>query len=331
MLLRACLTLMLCLLAPALARGQETAAEATLKRLGRGVNVLGYDPLWADPAKVRFRMDLFRRIREGGFQHVRVNLHSFAHHGAEGALDPTWLKSLDGVVEAATGAGLMVILDEHDYQACGTEPESCRAKLLSVWGQLGARYAAKPDSVLFEILNEPNNKLTPELWNGLLVDALAVIRRTNPGRIVIIGPGQYSTFRALDTLVLPQDANLIVTVHYYDPFRFTHQGAPWIHPSMDDAVGTTWGTTEEREQVERDFAAIAAWSREHGRPVLLGEFGAFDKADMASRVAWTSAVARAAESHGLAWSYWQFEGTFGVFDIDADAWVDPIHRALVPQ
>ena len=332
MLHRAFLMIMLCFLAPALARGETAPAEAALQRLRRGVNVLSNDSLWADPAKVRLRVDHFRRIREGGLQHVRVNLNAFAHLNSQSQLDPGWLSSLDGVIEGALRAGLLVILDEHDYRACGEAPESCRVKLLSVWEQLAARYSAKPDSVLFEILNEPNGKLTPELWNALLLDALAVIRRTNPGRIVIVGPGQYSSFRALGTLVLPaSDANIIVTVHYYDPFRFTHQGAPWIHPSLDNAIGTPWGTAQERERVERDFTGIAAWSREHGRPVLLGEFGAYDKADMASRVAWTSTVARAAETHGLAWSYWQFEDSFGVFDIKADGWVEPIHQALMPQ
>ena len=332
MMRRAYLMIMLCILTPAFARGQADPAAAALQRLGRGVNVLGYDPIWADPVKGQFRMEFFKRIRAGGFQHVRVNLHAFAHLNEENQLDPGWLLTLDGVIKAATRVGLQVILDEHDYLLCGKTPDNCRIKLLAVWEQLSTRYADAPDSVLFEILNEPSEKLTPELWNVLLVEPLAVIRRTNPARTVIIGPGQYSNFHALDTLVLPaDDANIIVTVHYYDPFRFTHQGSNWTHPSREHDIGIPWGTAQEREQVERDLAGIATWSRDHGRPVLLGEFGAFDKADMASRVAWTSTVARAAETHGLPWSYWQFEGTFGVFDIQADAWVEPIHRALVPQ
>jgi aryl-phospho-beta-D-glucosidase BglC (GH1 family) len=332
MMLRACLMIMLCILAPALARGEPAPAVAALQRLGRGVNVLGYDPIWSEPAKGRFRMQLFERIRTGGFQHVRINLHAFAHLDKENRLDPGWLITLDAVIEAATRAGLLVILDEHDFQFCGKTPDTCRVKLLAVWEQLSIRYKDAPDSVLFEILNEPSEKLTPELWNALLVEGLAVIRRTNPARPVIIGPGQYSNIRALGTLVLPaDDANIIATVHYYDPFRFTHQGTTWTNPSRENDIGIPWGTAEERERVERDIAGIAAWSRDHGRPVLLGEFGAFDKADMASRVAWTSTVARAAETNGLPWSYWQFEGTFGVFDIQADAWVEPIHRALVPQ
>jgi endoglucanase len=52
---------------------------------------------------------------------------------------------------------------------------------------------------------------------------------------------------------------------------------------------------------------------------------------MEARAAWTSAVARAAEARGFPWGYWQFEGTFGVFDIKEGRWVAPIHEALVPR
>lgn len=328
----AALLILLTLSSLVLAGSDASAAEAIAQRLGRGVNMLGYDPIWKDRAKARVKMEDFARIRAGGFQHVRINLHAFAHLRARNRLDPAWLATLDRVVKAATRAGLMVILDVHEYQPCGEAPDRCRPKLLAVWEQLAARYRDAPGSVLFEVLNEPSSKLTPELWNVLFADVLAVIRRTNPSRVVIVGPGEYNNFRHLDALALPEDdRNLIVTVHYYDPFPFTHQGADWTHPGRVNDVGIGWGSQAERDQLASDIARIAAWGRERGRPILLGEFGAFDKAELDARVAWTSAVARAAEAHGLAWTYWQFEGTFGAFDVKESAWVEPIHRALVPR
>jgi endoglucanase len=48
-------------------------------------------------------------------------------------------------------------------------------------------------------------------------------------------------------------------------------------------------------------------------------------------VAWTSTVARAAEARQFAWSYWQFDSDFIVWDMKADAWVKPILNALVPS
>jgi endoglucanase len=47
-----------------------------IKRLGRGVNVLGYDPIWDDFGKARFTERHFRLIHDAGFQTVRINLHA---------------------------------------------------------------------------------------------------------------------------------------------------------------------------------------------------------------------------------------------------------------
>lgn len=67
------------------------------------------------------------------------------------------------------------------------------------------------------------------------------------------------------------------------------------------------------------------------RPAYLGEFGAYDKAPQEDRVKYTAAVARAAEKRGWAFGYWQFDSNFVVYDIDKDAWNEPIYRALVPR
>ena len=69
---------------------------------------------------------------------------------------------------------------------------------------------------------------------------------------------------------------------------------------------------------------------QHDRPILLGEFGAYDKAPQEDRIKYTAAVARAAEKRGWAFTYWQFDSNFIVYDIDKDAWNTPIYKALVP-
>ena len=122
----------------------------------------------------------------------------------------------------------------------------------------------------------------------------------------------------------------MVTFHYYDPMRFTHQGASWV-PAFTHVSGVTCCTAEERAKIDQDFDSVAAWSKAHDRPILLGEFGAREGGDMASRVAWTSAVARSAERHGFAWAYWQFDGDFIVYDMKKQDWVHPILKALIPN
>ncbi|MCX6573706.1 MAG: glycoside hydrolase family 5 protein [Candidatus Aminicenantes bacterium] len=326
--------IILAILAMAIRLGAVPQADAfdQVKRLGRGVNIIGYDPLWKKPGKARFKDRHFALIREAGFQTVRINLHALQlEKKSDGyRLPEAWLETLDWALKGALSAGLNVILDLHNYNDVAKDPSAFKARLMAFWKQDGERYKDAPDALLFEILNEPNGKLDRPLWNAWLAEALAAIRATNPVRTVVVGPPEWNGFRYLDQLVLPEaDRNLIVTVHYYEPFPFTHQGAPWS-PETVKLKGVTWGTPGQRAQIEADFAVVQAWSEKHRRPILLGEFGAFEKAPLESRVLWTAHVARTAEALGWAWTYWQFDSDFIVYDIDRDRWVEPILRALVP-
>ncbi|MEP9400650.1 glycoside hydrolase family 5 protein [Sphingomonas sp. VNH70] len=298
--------------------------------LRRGINVLGYDPIWNDPAKARFRKRHFAEIRRAGFDFIRVNLQAFDHMDADGRLKDAWFKRVDWIVANARAAGLKVILDEHDFVPCGEDVARCRPRLREFWDQVAARYARQPGSVYFELLNEPNKQVDGPTWNALLAELLAVVRRTNPTRKVIIGPAMWNNLNELKNLRLPaNDRNIVVTFHYYEPFRFTHQGAPWS--DMKDVRGVSW-LPEERSRIRADFAQVAAWARANDRPVLLGEFGAYDRggAPLDMRVRYTDAVAREAEAAGFGWAYWQFDSDFIAWDMDRNRWNEPIVRALIP-
>jgi hypothetical protein len=311
--------------------GASAHAFDVNRRLGRGVNIIGYDPIWQDRAKGRFKEGYFSKIREAGFASVRINLHPFRHMDPANALEPAWLETLDWAVKGALGARLAVILDMHEFHAMAEDPAGRKGAWLAFWKQLAPHFKDAPDDVVFELLNEPFGKLTPELWNEYLKEGLAVVRATNPMRVVILGGGRWNSIDGLQTLVLPQDdRNLIATVHYYTPMEFTHQGAPWNEENKDKS-GVEWkGTDQERRRIDLDFAKAQQWASAHDRPVFLGEFGAYDKAPMDSRARYTAAVARAAEGLGWSWAYWQFDSDFVVYDVAKEAWVEPLLKALVP-
>lgn len=312
--------------------GAEMDAFAQNRRLGRGVNILGYDPIWRSPDQARLREKHFQRLQEAGFDSVRINLHPFRHTGREDnwKLPEGWWRTVDWAVTQALDHDLTVILDLHEFNAMAEDPEGRHGQFLATWRQLADHYQRAPDRVLFEILNEPSRALTPELWNRYLREALALIRESNPTRTVIVGPPFWNSIGHLEDLDLPaDDRHLIVTVHYYTPMEFTHQGAAWS--SHRDKSNITWsGSPKERNAVREDFAKAADWAQRMDRPILLGEFGAYDQAPMESRIQYTEAVARTAESFGWSWAYWQLDSDFILYDIDRDAWVQPIRDALIP-
>jgi endoglucanase len=300
-------------------------------RLRRGVNIVGYDPMWNDPAKARFKARHFRIIKQGGFDFVRVVLQSFGHMDAQNRLDPRWLATLDWVVEQATHAGLGVIIDEHDFNLCSEAPDTCEPKLVAFWTQIGKRYRDAPDTVLFELLNEPHAPLDGPRWNAMLRNLIPLVRATNPGRTLVIGPTRWNNLEELPGLQLPKaDRNIIATFHSYEPFRFTHQGAPWAADTA--GLKNIPFTAADEARIKTDYDKVGMWSKANDRPVLMGEFGAYDKSGtpMAARVRYTATVRREAEAHGFPWAYWQFDSDFILYDIDRDQWVEPIRKALVP-
>ena len=329
LLLRALLLSVVCV-AVCHAQGNPLTPAEQVAQMKRGVNIVGYDPLWTDPAKGRFKPRHFKIIKDGGFSTVRINLYGFRQMDEKLELARRWYAILDGLVGEALKQNLNVVLDEHDYERCTDDTALCRRQLLAFWTQVAERYKQAPDKVIFEILNEPNRAMD-EKWNALHAEALALIRKTNPTRNVIIGPAFWNNISWLPKLELPaNDRHIIVTVHYYEPHTFTHQGATWGDPEWRNLSGIRWGAPADYAKLDENFDKAQAWAKQNDRPILLGEFGAYDKAPQEDRIKYTAAVARAAEKRGWAWTYWQFDSNFVVYLIDEDRWNEPIHRALVP-
>ena len=60
----------------------------------------------------------------------------------------------------------------------------------------------------------------------------------------------------------------------------------------------------------------------------MGEFGAFEKGDMASRVRWTKFTREESERLGISWGYWEFNGGFGIWNAKTKVWRADLRKAL---
>jgi endoglucanase len=306
---------------------------AANKRLGRGVNIGNAleAPKEGDWG-VTLKAEYFKAIKDAGFDSVRLPIKWSAHAKttAPYAIDPAFFRRIDWAVEQALANKLNIILNVHHYDEMDARPDEQLPRFVALWGQIAEHYKDRPEAVYFELDNEPHDKLTEAKWNAAVPKLLAAVRKTNPTRPVIIGPGQWNGIWALDKLDLPKgDRNLIVTVHCYDPFQFTHQGAPWAK-GADKWKGRKWtGTEEEMAALRKTLDRAAAWGKKHDRPIFLGEFGAYQEADLASRARWTRFMAREAERRGFSWGYWEFCAGFGLYDPQTDKWREPLKAALV--
>ena len=304
------------------------------KALGRGMN---FGNALESPREgdwgLKIQADYFPLLKKAGFATIRVPVKWSAHAAKESpyTIDPTFFERIDWVLDQAATNSLNVVLNVHHYDEMDNDPDHHLTRLVAIWRQIAARYKDRPRSVVFEMLNEPHNKLIDNKWNEAIPPVLQAIRATNPTRPVIVGPAFWNAIWALPKLKLPNDSNLILTVHYYDPFKFTHQGATWASKEVRDLSGLKWtGSVAEKKELHDRFEQVSVWARQHNRPVFLGEFGAYEKADLDSRARWTAAVAREAESRGWSWAYWEFAAGFGAYDRIHKSWREPLKNALIP-
>lgn len=313
--------------------GFATAFE-TVRSLGRGVNM--GNALEA-PREGEWGMVIqehhFALIKEAGFDSIRLPVRWSAHAPQEApyTIEPRFFTRVDEVIGWALQRDLAVVLNIHHYDPPSSNIAANPERLYALWEQIAAHYQDYPPQLVFEILNEPDNTISVSQWNEIAAATLSVIRETNPTRDVIIGGVFWNAYDRVRLLELPEnDERLIVTFHYYLPFQFTHQGAEWVENSAP-WVGTTWdGSEAKKRAIDMHFKQVATWAEEHNRPIYLGEFGAYSKADMASRAAWTAHVRERAEAYGFAWAYWEFGAGFGVYDRQTQSWREALLRALIP-
>jgi endoglucanase len=303
------------------------------RQLGRGINMgNALDGPSEGAWGMKIEKDYFALMKQAGFQSVRIPVRWSAHAKTEApyTIDATFLARVDEVVQQALDQQLVVVLNMHHYDEIYTAADEHETRFLALWKQIAEHYRQLPAQVIFEPLNEPHTKLDAKRWGELIVRVLAIIRQTNPQRCVMFGPTQWNNVHALKTFELPaNDPQLIATFHYYLPFQFTHQGASWAKGS-DAWLGRKWtGSEAELKELHEHFDLAAAWSKQQQRPLYMGEYGVYEKADMASRVAWTTAVTKAAAERGFSTGYWEFGHGFGVYDREKKAWRTELRDALL--
>ncbi|MCD8139349.1 MAG: glycoside hydrolase family 5 protein [Planctomycetaceae bacterium] len=273
----------------------------------------------------------FDVIAGAGFNLVRVPVALAAHaqETAPYAVSGEFLSRIEEVLRWAEARGLKTVLALHSYEGIYQEPDAHADRFAALWEQMARLFAGRFSGCWFELLNEPHANLTAETWNSIMALAVERVRKADPGRVLVLGGVEWSDPLHLESLRIPAaTAGIIGTFHYYRPYEFTNQGAPW-NPDMERWRGREWtGSPDDMAVLKKDFAAASAWSARTGIPVLVGEFGAIRAADQDSRSRWTAAVRREAEARGFGWAYWDFSAAFALYDTKTDRFDTRIMQAL---
>ncbi len=343
---------------------QDADATQQLKLIMRGMNVGNFLEGLNETVDTGNTLHgwYFAAIKQGGFDSVRIpvrwNIHA-SDTAPDYAIDSTFFARVDWAIAHTLTRGMAAVLDIHNYYEYYADPAGQHDKFLALWKQIAAHYQNYPKQLIFEVLNEPQNKVTADIWNTDMTAAVAEIRATNPYRTLMIGGVYYNTISELynNHVNFPAgDKNIVATYHYYNPYCFTLlqnwdcQNHGWDLPdpptgtvdihnvkwpvlfpqdAQDDA-GVDQMAANNEAAIDTEFSKVSAWSKSTGIPVYLGEFGADSSRDIQSRASYVGYVAREAEKFGFGWAHWSF-----IFNLPAwnglVGWYPEMITALIPE
>lgn len=342
--------------------GKNTPAHLAARKLKRGVN-LGNCWESVPPASwgIRYTEKDIHQIAKEGFDHIRIPVawtNFLKKDGEKITLDTPALEELEKIMREALDMKLSVLLDWHHYDELTSRPDQHQEDFIKGWEAISRHFKNWPAGLMLELLNEPKDALTTERINPLHEKAISAIRNIDPDRIIFISPGKWGDARELDKLLLPaKDDRLIVTIHCYEPFFFTHQGASWVNlselkgivypgpPATPLSVASPLGEQDgirtfvngyntlppsknpSSPAAARELMDLAVrWSEHFGRPIHLGEFGSHRVADADSRSRYVRDMRTLAEERNIPWTLWDWKAGFAYWDSEKD---QPILREAI--
>jgi hypothetical protein len=302
-----CITTFLLLWVGVSVKAQLSPQDAA-KGMARGINIGNTmepptEGAWGNPPVQEHAFDDYKNA---GFTAIRIPITWDGHTSMTPpyAIDESWLTRVEQVVDWGLQRGLFITINAHHETWIKNSFTAANvARFDSIWSQIAARFKNKSDSLIFEIINEPNPMSAANV-NALNAQVLQIIRQTNPTRIVSFSGYMWSNSDQLVTAAIPDssDKYLIGYYHSYDPYPF-------------GLIGTgTYGSAADINATKAKFNQVTAWSSKNNIPVVLGEFGYIDTCDYNSRMCAYATVVDQALSHGVPSFAWDDGGDFPVYN-----------------
>lgn len=296
-----------------LSPNQVVAEMKTGWNLGNSLDAEGPDEtFWGNPTITKEMID---EVSNRGFTTLRLPVTWRFHQGdaPNYAVEIAWLDRVEEVVNYARANDMYVIVNVHhdDPWIIPTiaQSEEVKDRLAKLWTQIAVRFRDYSDYVIFETLNEPRHENTPQEWTGgtaegrdmvnayhqVSLDAIRATGGNNSTRKIMISTYAASTVPvAMDALIIPNnDENTMVSLHSYFPFPFTLEGS-------DD----TWGTDNDKAQLEAEMDRIKVKFADRGMAVVLGEWSSANQNNIEDRLVHAEYYARLAAERGFASIWW---------------------------
>lgn len=309
----------------------------TLDSYNTGKSGLATETGWGNYKTTK---EMITSVKNAGFNSIRIPV-TWGEHMTGDTINADWLARVKEVVDYAYDQDMFVILNMHhdDYiwfEPIDSEYAADSAKLKAIWSQIASYFADYGDRLLFEGMNEPRTVGSANEWIGGTAAERAIVARyekdfvdtvrktggNNAHRSLIITSYAASAdTAALNDVIVPNSKNIILSVHYYAPWKFS------------DGSVTDFNDSGKSE-LDAKFTELKQKFIDKGTPVIIGEFGCINAAPESERQEYYKYYIEAAKKQGIKCFVWDNnitsgEQSFGLFNRGALTWNQAILSAIM--
>jgi endoglucanase len=324
---------------------KEHAGKFTIKN---GVNVshwLSQSEKRGEERKNYITQADFDTIAACGFDHVRLPIDEMQMWDSLGNKEKEAFELMHNAIKWALNAKLRVIVDLHIIRShyfnaktntLWTDPAE-QQKLVGFWKQLSDELIQYPnDMVAYEILNEAVAD-NPDDWNNLVNMVVTDIRKREPNRTIVIGSNRWQGAETFPDLKVPaNDANIILSYHFYHPFALTHHTASWTdiaeYTGPVNYPGMIVDTLQYASLSPKAVSAFKSWANGYFTkdslfkrilpaietakklklPLYCGEFGVYPSIPEDVKLRWYTDMCSIFKENGIANAHWCYKGDFPI-------------------
>ena len=271
---------------------------------------------WGNPVLSK---EFVLAAKAAGFQSIRIPVSYLSkiddNNGYK--IDSAWLDHVQEVVDYCVQNDMYAIVNMHgdgyttvsgSWLLCASSDQTkVKAKYKACWEQIADRFKNYDEHLIFESMNEeydgtygtPNKTAYNNIndYNQIFVDTVRQTGGNNDRRWLLIPGWNTNINYTADNygFVLPTDQYLssdiasgekriMVSVHYYDPWDFcgteSADKTQWGSEATNQSKVPTWG---DESYMASQFKKMNDKFVSQGYGVIIGEFGAINKANYDSR------------------------------------------------
>lgn len=287
-------------------------------------------------------------IAQMGFDHVRLPIDEEQMWNENGNRHNDAFQLMKNCIEWCDENNLRIIIDLHILRSHHFNAEKKplwtdlveQKRFYELWRDLADALQDYPNSlVAYELMNEPVSP-TPEGWNQLVSNTVAILREMEPGRTIVIGSNRWQSVDTFNELKIPaNDSNLLLSFHFYEPFLLTHWNASWtslrgyegpVHypgvilteeefkqlPQEQQIKVENWvGREFNRDWILEKWQEAIKKAKELDLPLYCGEFGVIVGPPEQDRLAWYRDMITLFEETGIGYANWNYKSdNFGLIN-----------------